>query len=168
MHPQTARRLIEGLTRPGQTVLDPFAGSGTVLVEARLLGRRALGSDVNPLSAELVALKTRGVTEKEAALLVTRAHEVVAHAERRRKKKEGATRRYPDEDRAEFDGHVLMELDGLMDGIEQVPEPGIRRALELVISALLTKVSKRTADSSTHERPKRIAGGFTIRFFGKK
>lgn len=168
MHPETARRLIEGLSHPGDTVLDPFAGSGTVLVEARLLGRRALGCDLNPLSAELVALKTRGVTRKEAENLVARAHEVAAHAEQRRKKKLGATRRYDEDERRHFDAHVLMELDGLMDGIARVPEPGIRRALELVISAMLTKVGKRSGDTSHHEREKRIAGGFTIRFFGKK
>src|SRR5690606_27533155 len=35
LHPLTAARLIEGLSEKGQRVLDPFCGSGTVLVEAR-------------------------------------------------------------------------------------------------------------------------------------
>jgi len=60
MHPLTARRLIETLSRPGEVVLDPFCGSGTVLVEGRLAGRRALGVDANPLAIELAWLKTRG------------------------------------------------------------------------------------------------------------
>jgi DNA modification methylase len=168
MHPLTARRLIEALSRPGDTVLDPFAGSGTVPVEARLLGRRALGSDLNPLTAELIALKTRGISAKEAALFARRIEEVRSHADQRRRKKLGATRRYGDEDRALFAAHVLMELDGLMNGIARVPEPGIRRALELVVSSLLTKVSQLSGDTAHHEREKRIASGFTIRFFAKK
>ena len=44
----------------GDTVVVPFCGSGTVLVEARLSGRRAIGVDANPLATELAGLKTRG------------------------------------------------------------------------------------------------------------
>ncbi len=35
--------LIELTTSPGDLVLDPFAGSGTTLIAARMLGRRAIG-----------------------------------------------------------------------------------------------------------------------------
>lgn len=38
--------LIELTTRPGQLVLDPFCGSGTTLVAARLLDRHYLGVEV--------------------------------------------------------------------------------------------------------------------------
>lgn len=40
--------LIEIATRPGQLVLDPFAGSGTTLVAARDVGREFLGFEVDP------------------------------------------------------------------------------------------------------------------------
>ncbi len=52
--PHVPRNLILHYTRPGETVLDPMCGSGTSLVEARLLGRNAIGVDVNP-DATLVA-----------------------------------------------------------------------------------------------------------------
>jgi len=35
-------------TAPGELVLDQMAGSGTTLVEYKLLGRRAVGLDINP------------------------------------------------------------------------------------------------------------------------
>lgn len=53
--PQLPRFFIERFTVPGEVVYDPFAGRGTTLIEAALLGRRAIGNDVNPLSAMLTA-----------------------------------------------------------------------------------------------------------------
>ncbi len=44
---------ISRLTRPGETVLDPFMGRGTTPVQAALMGRRAVGADINPLSVLL-------------------------------------------------------------------------------------------------------------------
>jgi len=52
--PQLPRFFIDRLTRPGDTVYDPFMGRGTTLLEAALLGRVAIGCDINPLSKVLV------------------------------------------------------------------------------------------------------------------
>lgn len=35
-------------TRPGQTVLDPFMGSGTTLVACQRLGRQGTGIEIDP------------------------------------------------------------------------------------------------------------------------
>ncbi len=45
---------IERLTRSGDTVFDPFMGRGTTPLQATLMGRRAIGGDINPLSVLLV------------------------------------------------------------------------------------------------------------------
>ena len=42
--PQLPHLFIETLSAPGETILDPMLGSGTTLVEAQRLGRRAIGS----------------------------------------------------------------------------------------------------------------------------
>ena len=168
MHPDTARRLISDLSEPGQTVLDPFCGSGTVLVEARRLGRRGVGYDVNPLSRELTWLKTLAPDDAWLAALSEAATRVAAHADERRKRKAGATERYADVDREAFAPHVLLELDGLRDGIRRVEAAEPRRALFLVLSALLTKVSQRASETDPRGSDKRIAPGFPSRFFVKK
>jgi SAM-dependent methyltransferase len=168
LHPETARRLIEGFSVAGGRVLDPFCGSGTVLVEARKLARQAFGIDANPLAVELCTLKTRGGSAEFLAELMTAAAAVTAHAEARRLAKLGPTRRYGTADREVYDAHVLLELDGLRDGIFKLESQDVRRALLLVLSAALTKVSKRTGDTAPRTAVKRLAGGFTIRFFETK
>jgi len=46
--PYIPRNLITKYTTPGQTILDQMCGSGTTLVECKLLGRNCVGVDVNP------------------------------------------------------------------------------------------------------------------------
>ncbi|WP_051325650.1 TRM11 family SAM-dependent methyltransferase [Glycomyces tenuis] len=48
MWPMTARHAIAAYSRPGDLVIDPMAGIGTVLVEAIELGRAAWGADIEP------------------------------------------------------------------------------------------------------------------------
>lgn len=58
MIPQVARRLIRSYGEGGQLLLDPFCGSGTSLVEARLAGLDAVGIDLNPFAVLLARAKT--------------------------------------------------------------------------------------------------------------
>ncbi|MYE01688.1 MAG: site-specific DNA-methyltransferase, partial [Alphaproteobacteria bacterium] len=53
--PQLPAFFIERLTRAGDAVYDPFMGRGTTPLQAALTGRRPVGSDINPLSAMLLA-----------------------------------------------------------------------------------------------------------------
>jgi hypothetical protein len=52
--PQLPAFFIDRLTRPGDTVYDPFAGRGTTLLEAGLRGRTPAGCDINPLAQALL------------------------------------------------------------------------------------------------------------------
>lgn len=47
------RRPIEHSSEPGQLVLDPFAGSGSVCVAARMLGRHYIGIERDPAYCRL-------------------------------------------------------------------------------------------------------------------
>lgn len=67
LHPYPAKLLAQiplfflatdRFSRPGELVLDPFCGSGTVLVEALIAGRNAIGADANPFARFLAEAKT--------------------------------------------------------------------------------------------------------------
>jgi SAM-dependent methyltransferase len=168
LHPETAARLVAGLAPLPVTVLDPFCGSGTILVEARRLGHRTLGVDANPLAVELTWLKTRGITPELATQIQATAQSVAEHADERRRTKAGPTRRYGREDLELYDVHLLFELDGLKDGISKLATGDMRRALLLVLSACLGKVSRRPQDTANEARGRRLPAGFAIRFFVAK
>lgn len=51
--PYVPRNLILRYSKPDEWVLDQFVGSGTTLVEAKLLGRNAIGIDINESSVLL-------------------------------------------------------------------------------------------------------------------
>ncbi|HET9960280.1 MAG TPA: DNA methyltransferase [Polyangiaceae bacterium] len=165
MHPDTALALIATLSSPRATVLDPFAGSGTVVVSARELGRRAIGSDLNPLSVALCRVKTTGCPPGFAEALLAAAERVVEHAKERQAKKLGPTHPYGPEDRQLYETYVLLALDGLRDGIERAAPEETRRTLFLVLSSMLTKLSRKRGDSSDGDQPKRLARSFAFRLF---
>ncbi len=168
IHPVTASRLITGLCRPGGVVLDPFCGSGTVLVEAMIAGRTARGSDLNPLAVRLARWKTAARSPAAGRAVVDGAARARAHAESRRKEKAGPTIRYGEDDRAAFDTHVLLELDGIRAGIFAERDPDVRGALLLVLSAIIVKVSRKRSDTNDHHAEKRIAAGYSGKLFLRK
>jgi hypothetical protein len=169
MHPHTASRLVHAATGPGAMVLDPFCGSGTVLVEAMIAGRHATGTDLNPLAERLARLKTSRPDAASREALVEGARRVAAFADERRERRAGATRRYPREDVALFDPHVLLELDSLRAGIAGLElGPATREALALVLSALLVKLSRKASDTSAGASARRLAAGYPARLFARK
>jgi hypothetical protein len=62
-HPQMVRGILNVIgVGPGKTVLDPMMGSGTVLIEAALLGADAVGVDISPFCAFMTETKASGLT----------------------------------------------------------------------------------------------------------
>lgn len=59
--PQVARRLISTYSKQGETICDIFCGSGTALVESRLLGRNSYGIELNPLAILIAKVKTNPI-----------------------------------------------------------------------------------------------------------
>ncbi len=68
--PHIARYFIERLSEKDSVVLDSFCGSGTILLEAKLLHRNSIGIDINPLAKLISEAKTTlpDITELDSAI----------------------------------------------------------------------------------------------------
>jgi len=56
--PQLAEVFLRRYASPGQLVWDPFAGSGTTLVEANVFGCDAIGCDISVFNCLMTRVKT--------------------------------------------------------------------------------------------------------------
>lgn len=165
LHPRTAQQLILGLSQPGQTVLDPFCGSGTVLVESVIAGRNAQGTDLNPLATLLAQTKCNGLSPRNQETLLAEARRIREFADERRLAKAGPLRKYGPQERELFDVHVLLELDSLRAGIEKSPNGTLHHNLQLILSSLLVKLSRQSSDTVEKSSPRRIAAGYPGKLF---
>lgn len=62
---------IKDCTRRGDVVLDPFLGSGTTLLAAERVGRRAYGLEIDPLYVDAAIRRWQDVTRRDAILAAT-------------------------------------------------------------------------------------------------
>lgn len=75
-------RIIQIATDKGDTVLDPFCGSGTTLVAASLLDRRGIGIDISPEAIEITKARLEMPSKTTSHLMeVGRAAYRVANEE---------------------------------------------------------------------------------------
>ncbi len=63
--PLFPREIIKYFSEVGDTVIDPFCGSGTTLVEAISNGRKAVGFDISSLAAFLSRVKTTPLSRRD-------------------------------------------------------------------------------------------------------
>lgn len=75
-----AHDLIGAFSCPGDWVVDPFAGSGTIPLEALLLGRRVLAADISSYSRILTIAKLNAPKNSEDAII--RAKEIFLLSEK--------------------------------------------------------------------------------------
>lgn len=67
--PEFARSVIDTFSNPGETVLDPFMGGGTTIVEGLTLGRKVVGIDVNSLAVLIARVKSTPLSLSELSYI---------------------------------------------------------------------------------------------------
>jgi DNA methylase len=59
------REAVQSFSREGETVLDPFCGGGTTVVEALVAGRGAIGADLSELALFITRVKTTPLSQRQ-------------------------------------------------------------------------------------------------------
>jgi len=187
LHPATARGLVELIgsrMREGESLLDPFCGSGTTLVEARYCGYPAIGVDLNPLAVRLARWKTWTAPvgrRREARDLGLRiATEVMAAGkDARRSGFTPAPKRGPkgfDPNARSrlvgkwFSPHIRRELETIASAIDDVrtDDEELAEFLTMALSAALYKVSHRKSDTDPTWVERNVPRGAAARWFGER
>ncbi len=166
MHWATARTVLEAI-QPTR-VLDPFCGGGTVLVEARVLGAKSAGVDLNPLSQRVAAVRAEARDAIGRSRFLAAAQGVAERSEARVRERVNIRVDLPEAELRWYDVHVLKELGGLREEIRAVPDLEDRVPLIVCFSSILVKVSKQRSDTAEVVAKKRIRKGLSTELFLRK
>lgn len=154
-------------------VLDPMAGSGTVLAVARASGHRALGVDLDPLAVLLAGVWTRTVDAEEvrqrAAAVLSRAKAAFRRPTLGQGYPVGSDRETRQFIRYWFDDYVRRQLAALSAAIGRVRDDSTRDALWCGFSRLIITKSAGAslAMDLSHSRPHRRFERAPIKPFGR-
>ncbi len=146
---------IRNFSKPGDLVLDPFAGSGVTGIEALMNNRRAINIDLNPLAVFIVNSLIEPVNYEKLSTAFERVRNKYVKEEPNTKKEiESALRRheYPKGIRLPkgsdvsvvedlFSDKQIAQLAVLQSIINEEKSIEIRNSLLLMFSGLVTKVN---------------------------
>jgi len=145
-YPQLAKALINisGI-EPGASILDPFCGSGTTLLEGYLNGYQTYGADLNPLAAKIAKAKT-GILEVNpdvfretvGALL----EKIDSSPSRFTKQRDEFNLACVEEIERWFPEPVINKLNWLMKTIRGLSDGIVLDFLEVVLSSIIREVSQ--------------------------
>jgi hypothetical protein len=175
--PQIPNALIQELSSVGDTVADPFCGSGTTLVEALTLKRNAVGVDANPLAVLISRAKTTLLSDPDVEFLtatVSRARSL----EEALDSKGGtlfprglftSTSWRPSHDAISFwfEPYVVEELAEVLGWCKMAPTEEARAIALTAFSSVVVTVSKQDSDTRYARRSKGTAPGDVFKRFAR-
>ncbi len=140
--PQLPRKFILALTEPGDVVLDPMMGSGTTLLESFLLGRQAIGIDIDPVAILLSRVKNQIPDEVQLRItgkkIIAGAYKAAASPAEILARKEvlfnSETCKFIE---YWFSEDVQIELIALLEQILSISNPKVRDFFKVVFSSVI-------------------------------
>lgn len=155
--PQIPRHFIEQFSEPGDTVYEPFLGSGTTAVEANILGRNAIGNDVNELAVLISKVKTTPITTKKLISLDSLLNKIYTRIDLFHSgKKNGIVK--PDIVNLDmwFVDFVINELVIIKEEVEKLADKDLIDFCLVALSGIIITVSRQDSDTRYVRVPKII------------
>lgn len=142
--PQIAAKFILEMSKPNDLVVDPMCGGGTVLLESRLLGRRALGWDINPVSLLVSRVVCRHIPDallkREVTKFKNEAQDILSPGSLFQPRRTVARERFVDGEEF-FSEKTRKGLSGLMGAVAAIEKEMVREFVLVAILSILRKVS---------------------------
>ena len=164
--PQLPKSILKQFATKGQTVLDPFCGSGTSLIEARLQGINAVGVDVNGLSVLLSKVKTTPLHTEQIKIIRNFIEQIkeekllwnnVSRPKIVAKNIEGLAHW--------FQANVAEELTFILQKIDTIYDEDSKDFLKIVLSSIIVRVSNQESDTRFAAIEKNIRNVFAFDLF---
>lgn len=167
--PQLPKTILKEFARPGQNVLDPFCGSGTTLVEARIQGIHSTGVDINGLACLISQVKATPLNESQLTLL----KQTIQSFTREFSNWQVGNR--PPQELPTFNGlahwfqnNVAQELAFLKSLIWEIRDSEIRALFKVAFASIIVRVSNQESDTRFAAIEKNIPDGFALGLFRER
>lgn len=141
--PQVPRFCIGRYSKPGDTILDPFMGSGTTLLEALLLGRDAYGIDIHPLAKLIAKVKITPLNDES---LGRRAEALLREISEDTEDSSEWIPKMPNFDHW-FRPDVASNLAKIKKHIWALPDDEMKDFFKVCLSSIIRRVSNSDTDS---------------------
>lgn len=153
----------------GMNVVDPFCGSGTTLVEARLQGINSVGVDINGLACLLSKVKSTPLAKEQIATF-DQTVELITKCFFDWKNGNHIEAPLPTFDGLEhwFQQNVTNELAWIKLVITQVSDVDVSDLLKIVLASIVVQVSNQESDTRYAAISKGIKDAHTIKLFLSK
>ena len=166
--PQIPCLAIEMFTKKGETVFDPFCGAGTTLVEAKLLGRNAIGVDINHIAVLLSEVKTTKLVAEEFKLVENFISELKHTVLEFNEKPDYKDKYHFTNKNHWFQDNVQTEIVMIKQIIGVVQNKRVRRFLNCALSSIMTQISNQESDTRYAAKDKQIKDFTTLKLFTNK
>jgi len=139
MIPQIAERLVKRYSHSEGIIVDPFAGSGTVNLEAMLNGRHSFGFDINPLANLIQHVKTTPLEEEQLSFARDYSQKYIEDITNN-KKSDISQPKIKNLD-LWFKPNVIYDLCQFRELIDSIDQPEVKNLLSLTFSRTINDVA---------------------------
>ena len=141
--PQIPRFCMESYSKVGDTILDPFVGSGTTLLEAYISGRDSMGIDIHPLARLIAKVKTSPIDPEGLGAIAER---VLTDIRADEASNADWIPEIPNREHW-FRPNVLRELATIKKRVWQIRKGDQQDFLKICFSSIIRKMSNSDSDS---------------------